>query len=311
MELMNIPHDSTKENIVLSPLADPVVAAIFESAEVAGKAACSLIRVVLSEGKMNVNLGEVVTVTPQRVYTEPRIRGCRVDVEVVTANNEIVVVEVQLYRDKSIFQRNLFAASKIFARAALPGTSSDEMAERLPRVIVINILTDNIREDNTDIVQPLNMMYTKAPHRVAMNELTIYNIQLARYKGIEPDLNNPLHCWFYPLYRAHSEGITLKEVIEMTPLLQAYAAQDEGFRQFCERYGRVSEDPKARDDYYWWINAMWREQGERDAAFEDGAKNKQLEFAARLLKRKRPIEEIIEDTGLTRDELDALRLTNI
>jgi predicted transposase/invertase (TIGR01784 family) len=56
-----------------------------------------------------------------------------------------------------------------------------------------------------------------------------------------------------------------------------------------------------------------REKARRDiASMMDGAKlegkrEKAVEIAQRLLKRNRPFEEIIEDTGLSRDEVEALQ----
>jgi len=56
-----------------------------------------------------------------------------------------------------------------------------------------------------------------------------------------------------------------------------------------------------------------REKARRDiASMVDGAEQKgrreqSIEFARKLLKRNRPIEEIIEDTGLAREEIESLQ----
>ena len=42
----------------------------------------------------------------------------------------------------------------------------------------------------------------------------------------------------------------------------------------------------------------------------EGRSEVRAEFARNLLKRNRPIDEIMEDTGLTRTEIEALRDTN-
>lgn len=79
------------------------------------------------------------------------------------------------------------------------------MANSLPKVISINILDDNIRDDNTEIVQPIKLLYEKPPQRTAINEFTVYNVQLPRFREVEPDFDNPLHCWLYALDTAHSK----------------------------------------------------------------------------------------------------------
>ena len=63
----------------------------------------------------------------------------------------------------------------------------------------------------------------------------------------------------------------------------------------------LSADERARDMF------ERREKGRRDvAALID---KKAIEIARRLIKRNRPIDEIAEDTGLTREEVEALGKT--
>ncbi|MDR1787041.1 MAG: PD-(D/E)XK nuclease family transposase, partial [Treponema sp.] len=106
--------------IPLSPLADPVVGAIFSDAEHAGLAAASLIGAVLAcDG---VTIGKVLSVTPQRHHKYPDERGIRIDVEIITAANEAVIIEVQLHTDMALLQRNLFAAARVFVDRVPEGT---------------------------------------------------------------------------------------------------------------------------------------------------------------------------------------------
>jgi hypothetical protein len=128
---------NNEQSTAMSPLADPVVEAIFSDVESAGLAAASLINAALSND--GVRIGNVISVTPQRYYKQPGERGCRIDVAVVTDQNEQVVVEVQMYPERNIHQRNLFAASRIFVNRSVPGRTVAEMTEAMPRVIAINI----------------------------------------------------------------------------------------------------------------------------------------------------------------------------
>ena len=57
-----------------------------------------------------------------------------------------------------------------------------------------------------------------------------------------------------------------------------------------------------------------REEGRREGRQEgrqegrrEGASERSIEIARKLLKRNRPIDEIVEDTGLTREEVENLR----
>ena len=168
----------------------------------------------------------------------------------------------------SIAHRDLFTASHIFTETSSKGDTSAEMAARLPEVIFINILGYDIRDDNTELVQPFKVMYTKAPQRMAISNFRGYNIQLPRVMDMEPDFTDSLYCWCYMLYKSHLEKITVQEVIAMTPELQTYAEQDTGFRQFCDRYSLVSASPETRKEYVLWVLSKMREAGMLAAAIE-------------------------------------------
>jgi hypothetical protein len=120
--------DTNEKDIVLSPLADPVVSAIFSDKETAGLAAASLVNAVLQEDSGALRIGEIISVTPQRYHKLPGERGCRVDIELTTANNERVIAEVQLSTNHWILHRSFFSASRIVSDTSTPGATSDEMA---------------------------------------------------------------------------------------------------------------------------------------------------------------------------------------
>jgi len=258
------------EPLVMSPLADPVISAIFSNKESAGEAAASLIKAILEEDGEDITIGEILSVTPQRHYNQLNQRGCRVDVEIVTVNNERIIVEVQLYRASGIFHRNLFSAAHVYSASSMSGSSSDELARSMPRVIVINILDQIIRSDNNDVIQPVKIVYTKPPQRMAISNLMVYTVQLPRIDEMEPDFGKAWYCWFYALYHADKEKKTLREVIDMSQEIKDFVERDSGFKQFCELFGRVAGDPGTYDEYMHWIVTRMREQGMRQAAHEDG-----------------------------------------
>ena len=259
-----------EHGIALSPLADPIMGAIFANVEVAGLAAASLVRVILEAEGERAYVGKVVSVTPQRSHIDVDNRSCRVDIEIVTDINQRIIAEVQTNPDSSIMQRDLFTASHIFVESSSKGTKSYEMANNMPIVIAINILTYNIREDSTDVLQPFMIMYTKPPIRKAIPQFGGYNIQLPRLLEMEPNFSSGLYCWFYTIYTAHRENKTISEVMEMIPQLQEYAKEDSGFMQFCEQYKMVAADPQTRKEYFIWYKNRWREAGMFQAAREEG-----------------------------------------
>jgi predicted transposase/invertase (TIGR01784 family) len=284
------------ETVALSPLADPVVAAIFSDIQSAGLAMQSLLDASLAED--GIQIGELISVTPQRHYTQPGERGCHIDIEATTNQNERAFFEVQINPDPTILQRNLFSASRALTDSALPGTTHAKLAASMPKVISINILNFNIRDDDKHFLQPIKLLYTKPPHTVALPQFSIYNIQLPRFREAKQDFTNPLYCWIYAMDTAMQQKITIREVIAMTPELQHFAKADTGFTQYCERYDRVASDPATRTEYYNWINEQIRQQGMLLGAREQGLKEGKLEDARSFLAMGLSPEQVAKGTGL-------------
>jgi predicted transposase/invertase (TIGR01784 family) len=296
-------HQPT-EIVALSPLADPVVAAIFSDVDSAGLAIQSFLGAALAED--GVRIGKVIEVTPQSYYKHPGERGCRIDVKASTDDNERALFEVQLNPDPTIFRRNLFSAARMLTDSSKSGTTHAELAESMPKVISINILNYDIRRDSKHFLQPIKLLYTKPPHTVALPQFSIYNIQLPRFRESEQDFNNPLYCWIYAMDTAMRQKVTIREVISMTPELQHFATGDTGFVQYCERYDRVASDPDTRDEYYNWIDEQIRQHGMMLGAEEkgrlrgvkEGLKEGKLEAARSFLAMGLPSEQVAKGTGL-------------
>jgi predicted transposase YdaD len=96
------------------------------------------------------------------------------------------------------------------------------------------------------------------------------------------------------------------EVFKMEPRMKKFAANDMGAAQFVARYGEVTASAAVQQAYREWIDDfrdMSIIQGARMEGHEQGLE----EAARRMLKNGRSIETIMEDIGLTREQIDALR----
>ncbi|MDR1048448.1 MAG: PD-(D/E)XK nuclease family transposase [Synergistaceae bacterium] len=252
----------------LSPLADPVIGAIFTDVESAGLAAQSLVGAILKKDGLTV--GTVLSVTPQRYYKTPGERGCRVDILILTDRNEHTLVEIQMSRDASMLARNLFSASLVYKQEVPEGTPPELLAKVMPRVICIDILDFNIRSDSVEWFQPVKLLYSQPPYVTALPHFSVYCVQLPRFREAKRDFNDPAYCWMYAWDRAYREKLTMEEVIKLTPELQGYVEQDRGFMQYCQKFGIVTANSETKDEYYRWINEQMRQEGMRQAAEEDG-----------------------------------------
>jgi len=316
---------SKNEEFKFSPFDDPIVNACFSGVDTAGDAIRSFANSITS--KDGIVISKVISVTPQSYMKTPDERGTRVDVKSTTETNQDILLEVNMYPDSTVHQRNLLAASQLITSSSVANTTHKQMVERMPYVIAINILDYPLRNDNDDWLQPAKFVYEKPPHTIALSQLVIYDIELPKFKNATPDWNDTLYCWMYALIKAHEEKKTMREVIEMAPELQPFVNENVGFQQFCERYAFVASSEDVRNEYIKWQNELMRQEGiykgfkeeglkeglkkglkkGREEGLKTGRKEQSFEIALKMLKAKKPIDEIIEFTGLTREEVEKLR----
>jgi len=121
-------------------------------------------------------------------------------------------------------------------------------------------------KEEFELLDIFKIMYTKLPSEVAIPNFSGYNIQLPRLLKMTANFNDDLYCWCYTLYTAHHKKKTVKEVIAMTPELQAFVERDAGFRQFSDRYETVSADPETRREYAMWFDETFRQSDMIDSA---------------------------------------------
>jgi predicted transposase/invertase (TIGR01784 family) len=260
-------EDKDKE-IVMSPLADPVVGAIFDSVENAGLAAQSLVESILkSEG---VKVGNIISITPQKVLMpNVNVRSTRVDILLETDKKERILVEVQMCKEP-LLERNMLAVSQDISTAFPKNANVWRIKSQFPRIYVINIMNYSPRTDNDDFIQPIKMMYTKPPARAAFENLQIFNVQLPEFRKKKHDLTDKLDAWLYILDTAEQEKKTVEEVISMDETLRTTVKEDPGLQQFIENYDRISASGEMRKEYFGYIQGIYYLNGIQRSAFLDG-----------------------------------------
>jgi len=251
-----------------SPFDDPIVGACFASVETAGEAIRSFSNSITS--KDGIIIAEVSSVTPQSYSKMHGERGTRVDVKSKTLQNQDIILEVNMYVDKFIHQRNFLAASQIITMSSTPNTTPEQMAKHIPYVIAINILNYTIRDDHDDWLQPARFVYTKPPHIVALPQYVSYDIELPKFKHAKPDWTDDAYCWMYALTKAHEERKTMKEVVSMVTDLKPFSLNNNGFKQFSERYEFIATNDEIRNEYYKWQRELLRQAGIMEAAHDEG-----------------------------------------
>jgi predicted transposase/invertase (TIGR01784 family) len=294
-----VKHESAP--VFVSPLHDLVIAATFADVETAGVAAEYLVKDVL--GEYGKKLGTVISVTPQDYKKLANFRGCRVDVLCRTDNNELWLIEFQMYDDEFMFERNLTEVAYTIISSSTAGTTVEELAEAMPHIIVLNFLNFYIRNTDSEWLQPVHFTYDKAPKEVASDKLEIFNIQLPWFASHEPDFDVDGECWLYVMYQAHVKKTTPQEVLQMDTRLQRFAKTNPGFQQFETRFAQAVADSDLLDVLRMEASERIRQAGMKRAI----EKKKAKAIALNLLAMNLSIDNIAGATGLTADEVRNLQ----
>ena len=293
----------------LKPLADAVIAFIFRSAEAGGEAMRGLANAVL-EDSGDKPIRRVISLIPQRYQTSPGGRILRLDVLAESEANEIVLLEVQLDRQSFFTTRSMVYAMESLQKNIDIGDSWGAIALKMPRVISINLLDFELREKGVNFHQIIEPIYREPPHEVAEHHHVTHNIELPKFRRTAPDWSRPLHLWLTALCRAQDQNITLREVVDMDPVLQTFESNDSSFAQFVNNYGVANMDPETRWQYRLGaLAAMFQRmelQTEREEGIAEGIAEEKRAIAKKLITTNIPIDQIVTITELTREEIEAL-----
>lgn len=173
-----------------------------------------------------------------------------------------------------------------------PGDSYDKM----PEVRVINIVDFYVRDDHTNIVEPIVLSYVNSPGEIATEKFKMYHIQLPAFrkehKTLESVKGNTFNSWLYMFDRGYQDPDEMEVLSGMT----------EGLRNFAAQYNYAINDPDLIRRYRMF------EDGKRDVATKVSVAERNAHIRdARGFKQKGVDPAIISSvTGLSLDEIAKL-----
>lgn len=212
---------------------------------------------------------------------------CRLDIT-MTVNGQRIDLEVQVNNEGDYPERVLYYWAREFSSSLTTGQSYGT----LPRTIVISIIDFKLFscEEYWSFFQPLE----STRHTLLSDKMGFYFYELPKLPD-EVSGNNMLLLWL-SLFKAETEEELEKikelEVPEMSQAINAYYTITAS-SEFRERE-RLHE--KARHD----------EAQALHHAEQMGIQKGMRQIARKMLQRNRPIDEIIEDTGLSNGEIERL-----
>ena len=213
------------------------------------------------------------------------------DVKVHTKNGRVIHVEVQLWFIPEMKERSVYYQSKMVTEQM----SSGQDYSIIKKVVSI-MITDY------DLVPENNRYHNQFRYRtedgVEFTSLTEINtLELSKL----PQETDSSKLWYWMKFIQSDDREVLDMLAEKSPQIKKAVgvlkelSADERARMLFE------EQEKARRDI-----ASLMGGAERKGKLE-GKLEGHTDVAKKLLKRNRPLEEIMEDTGLTREEIELLR----
>ena len=225
------------------------------------------------------SIGQFVIRNPEMPPENLGDKFCRLDIN-MTVNGQRVDLEVQVSNEGDYPDRVMYYWAREFSSALLTGQGYST----LPRTIVISIIDFILFEceEYHSFFQPLEV----TRHTLLSDKMGFHFFELPKLPA-DVSEDNMLLLWL-SLFRAETEE-ELEKIKEMeVPVMsQAITASSE-FRE------KERLRAKARHDE---AQALYNARKERD-----------IEIAKKLLNRNRPVDEIVEDTGLTYEEVEDLRI---
>ena len=207
-----------------------------------------------------------------------------IDVKLYTKSGTITHIEIQLKVTPELISRIVFYDSKLITEQINSGDDYDKIS----KVISIIITEEKLIKSSPRYHH--RFTYYDADAGVELTDIVeIHTFELEKLpEGAD---GTQLYDWARFISAESEEELNM--IAERNPEIGKAVV----------KLRELSADERARDLY------ERREKERRDIAAQKrwAAKQMQLDIAKKMLNRNSPVGEIIEDTGLTRDEVEGLR----
>ena len=227
------------------------------------------------------------------------------DVRASLENGTVCDIEMQVLRYADIEKRIMFYWSKLYLEKIKEGNRY----EKLNKVIIILVT-----EYELDITKDIKKYHTKWEIREEENykkvltevlEINIIELSKMRKMMKENKMEN----------KKDKLALWVKFILFPDEVEERELEENEDIKKAKEEYDKLMEDPRERQLAEWRQQRIMDEHAIRKGGYLDGKEEgieqgkteEKTEVAKRLLKMNLPIEQIIEITELTEEEINKLR----
>lgn len=217
-------------------------------------------------------------------------KGGRLDIQAILNDGIIVNIEMQMRDLENIEERNDIYKSKTMSRDFEKGEDYKEAR----KVISINILNYNLFGFKEYISETTTVL--KEHRDFEVNSLfKTYFIELPKFRESNPDMDDKLNQWLVFIDDTDRGKIKMAEeknkILKQAKIEMNYLTGDNEVRRIAELQEKWESDRVSELSY----------------ATRKGEKKSKLEIAKRMLEKNKDIEEIIELTELTKEEIESLK----
>ncbi len=291
---------------LLKPKYDVVFQALFQGNK--ENITESLITDIIGE---KVKIVEIKTdETLVREYPDEKLG--RLDLKTKFEDGTICQIEMQLANQNNLIERILYYWSKTYSGQIKRGDSFSKLEKTIGIIITdfeINEMKGIERLDNK-----WQIMETNEPRRILTNKLELRIIEIPKARRIiEREKQNRIAQWMMFLDNPNTKGVQKimeenKEVKKAASILYEMS-EDEKLQRLAELKEKYIMDEIARTEM---VEEAERKVEESRRKVEESrreveeAKKKTEKIIKKLKEKKMPIEEIIEITGMTKEEINEI-----
>ena len=225
-------------------------------------------------------------------------KGGRLDLQATLNDGIIVNIELQMNNNFNIEERTTLYSSKVNSRDAKKGTDYSE----INKVIMINILGYNLLDVEEYISETVIVLDKHRDYEV-LKGIKWYFIELPKFRKKNTDMNDKIDQWICFIDDSNKEAVKMAEknnvVLKKARKELNYLTGDAAVRRMAELREKWEMDEIA-------VKKNAERIGRKEGNVE-GRMAEKKETARKLLLKNMKIEEIIEITGLTEEEIKEIK----
>ena len=255
------------------------------------------------EAILKKDIKEVTIKNPEIIPYEKGEKRGLLDIKAQTDDGTVLDIEMQMNDEKNTEKRGTEYLGKMISEQLEIG---DEYIDLKKSIVIFitnyNFLKRNsyhsvgkMKFDETSKEKYVDMGY-KEEEQIASKYIEFHYLELPKYKKKEPSKFTKLDQWMCVFTQKKGE-IMLAE------------KENKEIKKAMNTLDFISADPKERERHNSILMAERNRLTSEHNFFEAGKEEEKKEIAKRLLKIGMSIEEIIETTGLTQEEIEKLKQT--